>query len=45
MRLFASIILATLLIAACGTKGPLVAPPGPAKPPLLGNPAPPVDHR
>lgn len=32
------LVLTPLLIAACGTKGPLTLPPGPPPPPLLGNP-------
>lgn len=36
----AALISALLLgLAACGTKGALTLPPGPAKPPLFGNPA------
>ena len=33
-------VLLTLGLAACGMKGPLVLPPGPAPEPLLGNPKP-----
>ena len=37
-RLAASILI--LSLAACGMKGPLVLPPGPAPEPLLGTPKP-----
>jgi predicted small lipoprotein YifL len=43
MNKFLTILLAAvtaLFIAACGTKGPLTPPPGPAPEPLLGNPKP-----
>ena len=32
--------LQTLCLAACGMRGPLVMPPGPAPEPLFGNPKP-----
>ena len=36
-----SILLAALLaLGACGTRGPLTLPPGPAPTPVFGNPAP-----
>ncbi len=39
-RLAAASLVAVLITAlsACGTKTPLIMPPGPAKPPLLGVP-------
>ncbi|HWU84227.1 MAG TPA: lipoprotein [Rhodocyclaceae bacterium] len=39
MRLPISLLLPVLL-AACGTRGPLELPPGPPPPPLLGKPSP-----
>lgn len=33
-------VMIILSLAACGMKGPLVLPPGPAPEPLLGNPKP-----
>lgn len=33
-------ILLTFFLAACGMKGPLELPPGPAPEPLFGNPKP-----
>ncbi len=33
-------VMIILSLAACGMKGPLVLPPGPATEPLLGNPKP-----
>ncbi len=35
-------LLIVLSLSACGMKGPLVLPPGPAPEPLLGNPKPTV---
>jgi hypothetical protein len=40
MRFILPIVFAAVL-AACGTKTALTMPPGPAKPPILGNPTPP----
>ncbi len=39
MTRFAALML-ILSLAACGVKGPLVLPPGPAPEPLFGNPKP-----
>ena len=39
MTRFAALML-ILSLAACGMKGPLVLPPGPAPEPLFGNPKP-----
>lgn len=39
MRLLTS-LTALVLLAACGTRGPLELPPGPAPDPILGKPSP-----
>jgi len=40
MNKFFATLLAACLLQACGTRGPLILPPGPAPEPLLGNPKP-----
>jgi predicted small lipoprotein YifL len=38
--LLAFSLISIVMLAGCGTKGPLTLPPGPDKPPLFGHPAP-----